>query len=334
GDRIKVADSELAEELVGKVSNVKYSVSDDDYIVSVAGVTGGADSCYAVIEISRKDGTPVTEHFHNPADFEHDDFTWLEDSVTIKNAVGFTAPMSWGGGLGQSITEKGNIIYTIDIEGSAPLSGKVIYAEGDTLVRWDKYNEICDETNSYYGKNKGEWGFYDKDTNEPVQTDISSVVAIPLKWNISFKYTASDKSLDILTCKAPKEKTVFRLKSPDEIGDKIFEGGSERYEFECTVKLIEISPTGGRMDIEFPCNENNEFIMGAETGMENEMYLVKSDGSQIPISFNGWSGTIESCTAELSLRLAYRQPKDFYRNYMDISDVCALCINGTEYPLT
>ncbi|MDD6990193.1 MAG: hypothetical protein PUI48_00030 [Oscillospiraceae bacterium] len=334
GDRIKVADSELAEELVGKVSNVKYSVSDDDYIVSVAGVTGGAESCYAVIEISRKDGTPVTEHFQNPAEFEHNDFTWLEDNVKIKNAAGFTAQMSWGGGFGQSITENGNIIYTMDIDGSAPISGKIIYAEGDTLVWWDKYNEICDETNSYYGKNKGECGFYDKDTNEPVQTDISSVVAIPLKWSISFKYTASDKSLDVLTCKAPEEKAFFRLKSPDEIGDKIYEGGSERYEFECTVKLIEISPTGGRMDIEFPCNENNEFIMGAETGMENEMYLVRTDSSQIPVSFNGWSGKLDNGISEMSLRLAYMKPDDHFKNYMDISNVCALSFNGTEYPLT
>ncbi|MGN0639106.1 MAG: hypothetical protein ACI4J0_12110 [Huintestinicola sp.] len=333
GDRIKVADSELAEELVGKVSNVRYSVSDDDYIVSVAGVTGDSDTLYAVIEISRKDGTPVTEHFQNPADFDHNDYTWLEDNVKINNAVGFTAQMSWGGGFGQSITENGNIIYTMDIEGDEPISGKVISAEGDTLVGWDKYNEICDETNSYYGMNKGEYGFYDKDTHEPVQVDISSVVAIPLKWSISFKYTASDKSLDVLTCKAPEEKATFRLKSPDEIGDKIYEGGSERYEFECTVKLIEISPTGGKMDIEFPGNENNDFFRGVVTGIENEMYLVMTDGSLIPVSMNGWSGKLENGTAEMTLHLAYRQQSDYFRNYMDTSEVCALSFNGTEYPL-
>lgn len=336
GNRIKVSDSELAEELVGKVSNVKYSVSDDDYIVSVAGVTGGADSCYAVIEISRKDGTPVTEHFQNPADYDYEALSWMHVGFDIKNPIGLSANLSAGAGLDTSITEDGKIIFTLDIDGdgSEPLSGKLIAAECDTLVWINRFTELCIEKNSYYGKNKGECGFYDKDTNEPVQTDISSVVAIPLKWSISFKYTASDKSLDVLTCKAPEEKVIFRLKSPDEIGDKIYEGGSERYEFECTVKLIEISPTGGRMDIEFPCNENNNFSMDVETGMENEMYLVRTDGSQIPVSFNGWSGKIDSGTAEMSLRLAYRQQSDFFKKFMDISDVCALSFNGTEYPLS
>lgn len=335
GDRIKVADSEHAEELVGKVSNVKYFVSDDDYIISVAGVTGGADSCYAVIEISRKDGTPVTEHFQNPAEFELNDFMWLYESFDVKNSLGLPSDMSMGAGTDTSITENGNIIFTLELNNdfTKPISGKTIYAEGDTLVWWDKYNEICCGTNSYYGKNKGECDFFDKDTNKPVQTDISPAVALPLKWSISFKYTASDKSQDKLTCKAPEEKAVFRLKSPDEIGDKIYEGGSERYEFECTVKLIEISPTGGRMDIEFPCNDKI-FFTGVETGMENEMFLVRTDGSQIPVSFNGWSGKIDSGTAKMSLRLAYMQPDDHFKNYMDISEVCALSFNGAEYPLT
>lgn len=336
GDRIKVSDSELAEELVGKVSNVKYSVSDDDYIVSVAGVTGGADSCYAVIEISRKDGTPVTEYFQNPADYDYEALSWIHGGFNIKNPIGLSANLSAGAGLDTSITADGKIIFKLDIDGdgSEPLSGKLIAAEGDTLVWINRFTELCIEKNSYYGMNKGEWGFFDKDTNEPVQTDISSVVAIPLKWSISFKYTASDKSLDFLTCKAPEEKAFFRLKSPDEIGDRIYEGGSERYEFECTVKLIEISPTGGRMDIEFSCNENNNFFTGVETGTENEMYLVRTDGSQIPVSFNGWSGKLDNDTAEMSLRLAYMQPDDHFKNYMDISEVCALSFNGAEYPLT
>ncbi|MBQ5334269.1 MAG: hypothetical protein J6K92_13570, partial [Oscillospiraceae bacterium] len=330
GDRIKVADSELAEELVGKVSNVKYSVSDNDYIVSVAGVTGGADNCYAVIEISRKDGTPVTEYFQNPADYDYEALSWIHEGYDLKNTLGLTANLSSGAGLDTSITEYGNIIFTLDIDGdgSEPLSGKIIAAEGDTLVWGNRFTELCIDTNSYYGRNKGEWGFFDKDTNEPVQTDISSAMALPLKWSISFKYTASDKALDVLTCKEPKEKAILRLKSPDEIGDKIYEGGSERYEFECTVKFIEISPTGGKMDIEFPCVENNDFFLCAETGMENEMYLVKTDGSLIPVSMNGWSGKYGEGIAEMSIRLDYMQLNDYLRNYMDISDVCALSFNG------
>ncbi|MCI7768586.1 MAG: hypothetical protein MSJ26_11490 [Oscillospiraceae bacterium] len=335
GDRIKVADGELAAGLTGKVSNVKYFVSDDDYKVSVAGVTGGEDSCYAVIEISRKDGTPVTDYFQNPADYKYEALSWMHESFDIKNPIGLSANLSAGAGLDTSITEDGKIIFTLDIggDGSEPLSGKVIAAEGDTLVWINRFIELCIETNSYYGKSKGEWGFFDKDTNEPVQTDISSAEALPLKWSISFKYTASDKALDVLTCKAPEEKAILRLKSPDEIGDKIYEGGTERYQFECTVKSIKISPTGGMIDLEFPCDYNNDFFIDVDTGTENNIFLVKTDGSTIPVSPNGWSGKNGDGIAQMELRLAYMQPTDHFRNYMDISDVCALSFNGVEYPL-
>ena len=259
----------------------------------------------------------------------------MHEGFDIKNSLGLSAEISTGAGLDTSITDNGNIILTIDIggDGSKPLNGKVIAAEGDTLVWINRYLEIRSETNSYYGMNKGEWGFFDKDTNEPVQTDISSAMALPLKWRISFKYNASDKALDVLTCKAPEEKVILRHKSPDDIGEKIYEGGSERYELECTVKSIEISPTGGRIDIEFPCDENIDFLLNVDTGAENDIYLVKTDGSLIPVSMNGWSGKCGEGTDEISLRLAYRQPKDFFRNYMDISDVCALSFNGVEYPI-
>lgn len=205
GDRIYVADSELAEELAGSVKDVSYTVSDDAYNVSVAGVTGSGNRLYAVIEISRKDGTPVTEYL--PTDDYADCCFWLKDSVKIKPSA------SWGGGIGTKINSEGNIIYTADIYADSPINGSVVTAEGDTLLLNNKYLEIKGRENVYYGMQSGKWGFYSYETNEPKETDISSAVALPLKWSIKFRYIASEKALSVLTCKSPKEKVPIYMNS-------------------------------------------------------------------------------------------------------------------------
>ncbi len=335
GDMIKVADSELAEELKGKISNVNYSVSDDDYKVSVIGATGDSGSLMAVIEISRKDGSPAADHFENAIGSYDDEVYWLSDSTNIKSLTDIT----WSGGIGTAVSENGNILYAMDISASDSISGKTISAEGDTLMLYDEYTRLTRESNSYYGMNKGECGFFDCDTHEPVEVDISSAVALPLTWSISFKYTASEKSLEVLTCKDPEEKTVFfgekRFTLFDEAGQISDETEPQQLEYECTVKSIELSPTGGKIDIEFFTEKN----IGIRTNMtvsdsgENELFLVLNDGSHIPAAFNGYTGKNDDGLYRMNIRIAYRNDEDFQKYFIDISEVCALSFNGVEYPV-
>lgn len=308
GDRIYVADSELAEELAGSVKDVSYTVSDDEYKVSVAGVTGSGNRLYAVIEISRKDGTPVTEYL--PTDDYADCCFWLKDSVKIKPAV------SWGGGIGTKINSEGNIIYTADIYADSPINGSVVTAEGDTLLLNNKYLEIKGRENVYYGMQSGKWGFYSYETNEPKDVDISSAVALPLKWSIKFRYIASEKALSVLTCKSPKEKVPIYM-------------NSSAYT-ECTVKNIEVSSTGGKMEIEYPADEK----MHDRPVNCNEVYLIMKDGSQIPVSINGYKGWFKNGTEHKELNLEYKLPDDkFMIQYTDISEAESLNVNGVIYEL-
>lgn len=311
GDRIYVADSELAAELAGSVKDVSYTVSDDAYKVSVAGVTGSSNRLYAVIEISRMDGTPVTEYL--PTDDYADCCFWLSDSVKIKPAE------SWGGGIGTKINSDGNIIYTADIHADSPINGSVVTAEGDTLLLNNRYLEIKERENIYYGMQRGKWGFYSYETNEPQETDISSAVALPLKWSIKFRYIPSEKALSVLTCRSPKEKTVIYM-------------NSSAYN-ECSVKSIEVSSTGGKMEIEY-CEKSDGDELSARPVNCNEVYLVMKDGSQIPVSINGYTGWFKNGYEHKELNLEYKLEDNKYMiQYTDISDAESLSFNGVIYEL-
>lgn len=73
----------IAEEYLADISNFRATSSDDAYTLQLMGVTGTADNIYGSFEITRTDGTPVTEHFYN-ADVDSDLdcnkwWSWLVD---------------------------------------------------------------------------------------------------------------------------------------------------------------------------------------------------------------------------------------------------------------
>lgn len=59
-DTVSVEDEAFGQTLLGGVSNLKATVSNDDYVVELKGVTGSHASLLANIEISRADGQPIT----------------------------------------------------------------------------------------------------------------------------------------------------------------------------------------------------------------------------------------------------------------------------------
>lgn len=59
GDAITAENEQLGAALIGDAANVRYSVSNEDYVVSMNGVTGSSASLIASFEISRADGLPI-----------------------------------------------------------------------------------------------------------------------------------------------------------------------------------------------------------------------------------------------------------------------------------
>ena len=99
---------------------------------------------------------------------------------------------------------------------------------------------------------------------------------------------------------------------------------------ECTVKKIEVSSTGGTMEIEYPADEE----MHDRPVNCNEVYLVMKDGSQIPVSINGFTGWFKNGTEHKELNLEYKLPDDqFMIQYTDISEAESLSVNGVIYEL-
>ena len=72
GNYVHVADSELADSLMGAVHNFRYKVSDDDYAIRINGVSGDSSNMMLISEIYRKDGTPVTDYLKNFPEDETD----------------------------------------------------------------------------------------------------------------------------------------------------------------------------------------------------------------------------------------------------------------------
>lgn len=120
GNAITAEDEQLGAELLGGVSNVQYTVSDDDYIVTLNGVTGSPASLIAHIEISRADGQPI-----NNMEYAYLD---VKDIVLNNFHEGFS-----GGRYEYGINENGSIAigwehrlsYDKLLEGETLLAGPV-----------------------------------------------------------------------------------------------------------------------------------------------------------------------------------------------------------------
>lgn len=59
GNAITAEDEQLGAALLGGAANVRHSVSDENYVVSLNGVTGSPASMFVSLEISRADGQPI-----------------------------------------------------------------------------------------------------------------------------------------------------------------------------------------------------------------------------------------------------------------------------------
>lgn len=92
---VNAESEELGEKLLGEASNIKTTISDDDYVVALKGVTGSPASLLANIEISRADGKPISGL--------NNTYIYLE-SVTLENDDSFS-----GGSYFSTINEQGNI---------------------------------------------------------------------------------------------------------------------------------------------------------------------------------------------------------------------------------
>lgn len=320
GRYVHVEDSELADSLLGTVSDVKYRVSDDDYQIAVKGAAGTDNSIMAVAEISRVDGTPVTEHFLQPLAEENENILYHEVKI---------APIGggmWVSGYGASVNSSGNIEIRFDVSAQNPLSGNIIEASGKDFYPFS--------ASPSFGK-----------------TDVNSLILLDLEWELSFRYAPSDTAAAVKKCVSPVETFKFYEKvsrfivAKDEINEdgivsrSVYNDESSAIIIENTARLIsvEVSALGGRLIFEYDGNEYVK-VNSSEYDVrlaENEIYLIKADGTTVPVHTicTGFSG---GDVYRYDIEFCYNEENDYMvspQMAVETNEVTAISINGTVYAL-
>lgn len=335
GGYVRVADDTLANSLMGQVSNVSYKVSDDDYMITVTGVTGSKNTLMAIAEISRKDGSPVVDSFVNKPQSDH-----LMDFDMRFDISGFGSYGSAGGGIGASVNEKGNIGIFLDISSERALSGKTITMEGVNFYPGELYRDFLNENQIGKSITKDHRGYVHwNGGNEPVDISDESVMGLPLEWTLSFKYTASDKALAVkkyvMSDKNASESVSFYQSiyhiNTDPDGISRLEDSFE-YESVCTVREIEISAADIILNVSYPLSEyefSPEYSVMKSVG--NEAYLIRTDGSRIPLKIGSRTGQSDEENMYLQIHLECMGEQDSAREFIDVDCIESICINGTVF---
>lgn len=345
GKHIDLDNDELGSRLMAQATDVVYTVSDDDYRVGLKGITGDIGSLYAIIEITRVDGTPVTEHFLNT----------LDDTANVKWLYDYCDASYWIGGYGGFINDKGNLEFFLDIQNYfGTLDGMTISAGEENLVLANEFERYCEEIDAVYGEypdlygtpTMGWWrdptrgmsrdevheyedrvlekygfavGMEPLSDEELDKIDVSSFMLLPLMWEISFTYHAPEISSVKLVCESPEEKAIFY----DEYG-----------ETEITVMSIEIGAAGGMVNYEYRIDPNREKMFIKPFSEGNEICLIMSDGSRVPMLISSANGSYNGGdSATGTLRLDFAGESDNTVRYIDVSKGRTIYINGVEYTI-
>lgn len=326
GNRITVEDTELANSLVGMVSNFKYKVSDNDYKIEIKGVTGDDKNVVVAAEISRKDGTPVADCFVNPVQPDEKQLLTLSQNTDVIAELPYCYSMDYG------INEAGNIELFISLGGADSgfdgskmiFNGENFYPAGAYInFKYNNPNEVSytEYTYTQYGESGGNSG-------NNIPADINDILALGLKWEFSFTYRQSDKSQQVKSLNAPEESFPFDL-NVHKVGTKD--------EFVCSLtakpSYIEASSTGGWVDFEYETTGyegNLDYSVNYEEN--NEVYIIMSDGRRVHSSFDGGSVFPDGDICRCSFGLTYWDDDD-YKIFTDVDDIAAISINGTVYEL-
>lgn len=345
---VHVADSELADSLMGAVHNFRYKVSDDDYAIRINGVSGDSSNMMLISEIYRKDGTPVTDYLKN---FPEDETgIYMPENHYVRSFSGSSS--SWH----PEINKDGNIqmYYEVSLPEST-IKGKRFYAGGSDIYSFSLLNDFREKNNVYVWYNpsekKNEFKTYLSD--EIVDISDEDVIGLRLDWNFSFIYNPSEKSESVKKCS--DTDSSFELYNNIIFFSSDGKAGTESKEIWLTCKPSNIAFTSveGEMVYSFEdiflsdndVSENSNYITDPvfQTDGENcnDIYIIKEDGSRIDLIFGACkddvSGNIRTVNTSIQYIEYTGESNDEHRKYnqvfADVSEFSELYINGTVYKL-
>lgn len=345
GDYIKVPNSELAASMIGNVSDLRYKVSDKNYKFTVKGAVGDERNAMFILELSRTDGTPVTEHFNFDTDEKF--LNSRHNGFDVRTAF---EDLNCSGGYGYRINEEGNIEIHLEGNGSESINGKIFKVYGENFYTAE-YFLLLNEKNIYYGLNNGKWAYYHSKTNTPADFDDSSLRLLDLEWEVSFRYTASEDSIKTLTCKDLSQEFIYYQDIREMIGKEDSDDGTTRYysspdlltttENKAKAELIEIGAVNGRITFNYKHNEY-EIIetesprrYSVDSSQKNEMYIIYKDGTHFPVTSGSCSSSQSGSDENVYMEVNFYYSTDDYsaKTFIELDKAEAFYINGVTYKL-
>ncbi len=322
GGTIKTQSNELGEKLIANVSDVKWTVSDDDYAVNLKGVTGTDDSLLAVIEIERADGQPVKDYLKN-LDFLHESgFLTLFESVKLNG--GFNR--EGAGGCNSRINDDGNIEITFD-RSQEGMSGTTFELNSIGFYPTKEYHDTtlnvidpmkCLGLHGYSSE------FY---LNEDEKACLEEIKLLDLSWSLEFTYTPTEEGeKDILADDFEEAvKLCVQVSKGDEAG--VYES------FDMAVEELKADSMGAVLKLSFvPAGYEPFWDYSFLPIMEkNEIKFINKDGTEISVTLGAWNSQAENDKCSIELMLGYSDGENIIA--ADVSEITAIEINGTAIKL-
>lgn len=328
GGRITTQDEQLAGALVGAAQDFTWSVSDDDYMIELKGITGSKSDMLLVYEIARTDGKPVTDFMTNiPEDGRLEgfiDIAFSDESAIcgIKDSNQFI------------VNEQGNIeVYNRMITGG-DISGRHYSTEVVNLYPKKIMNDFLakQDSGAFMWRHLTDVppiGFYNEEAwaeGKPmdIALDDERIIGLELTWSVDFTYSPSETA--ILSKSISDEGATMTISRKANLGD-------EAEALDCTLTKSHFSCVSGWLEVEY----EGEIMSQASADGCNEVYLLMADGSQMPCVYVGFvnitSHNDDPVTTTIQAEVRYSETLDDPITAIDISEITAISINGETFPL-
>lgn len=335
GGRISAQEEMLASELVIPVQDFTWSVSDDDYMIELKGVTGSKSDMLLAYEIKRTDGKPVTDYMTNipengqlsciSRDVLHEENT--TDSDYIPPNCGITSMTS---ATQCSINDMGNIeIYYKttsdgDIRELVFTSDNLNLYPADALEEFEKQNDMFGYyrpsstiTAGFYPNTDG--SIYDK---QPLDISVNDerIIGLELEWSVEFTYSPNDTAIKVKKINANDLYLECSLMH--------YIDGSTTKKF--TLADSEFSCVSGKLTL-----TRTSYLENSISDEYNDIYLISDNGDNIPCSIITYSDSFDQIdlTEERYVEVQYSSAIEGAISAVNIEKINAISINGEIFPL-
>ncbi len=325
GGRISAQDEQLAEALVA-AADLTWTVSDEDYMIELKGVTGSEYDMMVALEISREDGKPVTDFMtnipedgrlicmYNDSSFDNDEFEIYRYSTEVRREMYMNVNAEGNVDVCYIVASDGSIAdaeYCLQAMNLYPEKQLREFEDRNDVFLW--YGEGTEVPTGFYSYDES----FSKGESRDIAVNDESIIGLELEWAIQFHYDPS--------AAAAVEKTATCTELTMYWSDETGGIGSA----DVTVKANCFSVVGGRMLLEY----SGAGIKGSLSD-SNELFLIMEDGEQIPCAISGafsYSETESGGSATVFIR--YSEAADGDITAIDITKAEAISINGETFPL-